>query len=86
MLGVNVKKILKSLAPDLNIEEIVKESAKVPLMLEALIMQSNNQGKALEYIIKRIDKIEKKIDKAQQILTLWDKLVKEDKKEQRRTT
>ena len=80
MLGMNIEKILKSVAPGLDIKEIAKESAKIPLMLVALIEQSNNQGKALEYIIKKIDAIEKKMDKAQEILALWDKLVQEDKK------
>jgi len=85
MLGVNIEKILKSIAPDLNIKEIAKESAKIPLMLGALIEQSNNQGKALEYIIKKLDSIEKKIDKAQEILALWDSLLEEDKKRQHKT-
>ena len=80
MLGVNIEKILKSVTPDLNIKDIINQSAKVPLMLEALINQSNNQGKALEYIIKKLEAIEKKMDKAQKILALWDKLVEEDKK------
>jgi len=85
MLGMNVKKILKSVAPDLNVEDIVNQSAKVPLMLEALIKQSNTQNRALEHIIKKIDDIEKKIDKAQEILALWDSLLEEDKKRQHKT-
>ena len=85
MLGLNVKKILEGVAPGLNIEEIAKESARVPKMLEALIEQSNNQGKALEYIIKKIEEIEKKTDKAQEILDKWDDLVEEDKKREPRT-
>jgi len=85
MLGVNIKKILKSVAPDLNVEDIVNQSAKVPLMLEALIEQSNTQNRALEHIIKKIDQIQKKTDKAQEILSLWDKLLEEDKKRQDKT-
>jgi len=82
---MDIKNILRKIAPDLNIDELLSESAQVPKMLAALIEQSNNQGKALEYIIKKLDKIEKKIDKAQEILDLWDKLLKEDKKRQSAT-
>lgn len=82
MLGLNIKKILESSGLNIDIDKLAKESAQIPKMLEALILQSNNQGKALEYIIKKANKIEKKIDKAQEILELWDKLLKEDKKRQ----
>ncbi|MBA7501165.1 MAG: hypothetical protein GH144_00035 [Clostridia bacterium] len=68
MMGLNVKKLLKSVAPDLNVEEIINQSAKVPLMLEALIEQGNNQNKALEHIIKKLDTIEEKINKAEELL------------------
>ena len=80
MFELNIEKILKSVAPDLNIKEIVNESAKVPLILAALIEQSNTQNTALKYIIGKIDAIEKKTDKAQEILDLLDNLVEEDKK------
>jgi uncharacterized protein YecA (UPF0149 family) len=79
---MDLKKILGKIAPDLNIDELLSESAQVPKMLAALIEQSNNQGKALEFIIKKLDKIEKKIDKAQETLALWDTLIQEDKKRQ----
>ena len=79
---MDLKKILGKIAPDLNIDELLSESAQVPKMLAALINQSNNQGKALEFIIKKLDKIEKKIDKAQETLALWDTLIQEDKKRQ----
>ena len=85
MLGLDIKKILKSVAPDLNVEDIVNQSAKVPLMLEALIKQSNTQNEALKYIIGTLNEIQKKTDKAQEILSLWDKLVEEDKKRQDKT-
>jgi len=85
MLGLNIKKLLESSGLDIDVKKLTEESARVPKMLEALIEQSNTQNRALEHIIKKIDDIEKKIDKAQQILILWDKLVEEDKKRQDKT-
>ena len=85
MLGVNIKKLLEKSGLDIDVDKLMKESGQVPEMLKALIGQSNTQNTALEYIIKKVDAIEKKIDKAQEILTLWDKLVEEDKKRQDRT-
>lgn len=85
MLGLNIKKLLESSGLNIDVEKLAKESAQLPMMLKALIEQSNNQNRALEYIIKKVDAIEKKTDKAQEILTLWDKLVKENKKRQDRT-
>ena len=84
MLGVNIKKLLESSGLNIDVEKLAKESAQVPKMLKALIEQSNNQNRALEHIIKKVDAIEKKTDKAEEILALWDKLVKEDQKRQRK--
>ena len=85
MLGLNIKKILESSGLNIDVDKLAKESARVPKMLEALIKQSNTQNRALEYIIKKVDQIEKKTDKAQEILTLWDELLEEDKKRQHKT-
>ena len=85
MLGVNIKKILEKSGLNIDVDKLMKESGQIPEMLKALIGQSNNQNTALEYIIKKVDKIEKKIDKAQEILAVWDKLVEEDKKRQDKT-
>ena len=85
MLGVNIKKLLESSGLNIDVEKLAKESARIPKMLEALIEQSNTQNAALKYIIGKIEAIEKKSDKIQETLDLWDTLIKEDKKRQHRT-
>jgi len=80
MFELNIKKLLEKSGLNIDVDKLAEESARIPKMLEALIKQSNTQNTALKYIIGKIDAIEKKIDKAQEILDLWDKLVQEDKK------
>lgn len=85
MLGLDLKKLLKSSGLNIDVDKLAEESGRIPKMLEALIQQSNNQNEALKYIIGKIDAIEKETDKAQEILSLWDKLLEEDKKRQDKT-
>lgn len=85
MLGLDLKKLLKSSGLNIDVDKLAEESSRIPLMLEALIDQSNTQNRALKYIIGTLDEIQKKTDKAQEILSLWDKLLEEDKKRQDNT-
>ena len=85
MLGLDLKKLLKSSGLNIDVDKLAEESTRVPKMLEALIEQSNTQNRALEHIIKMVDKIKQKTDKAQEILALWDSLLEEDKKRQHKT-
>ncbi|GAI44816.1 unnamed protein product [marine sediment metagenome] len=62
---MDIKKVLKASGLNIDVDKLAEESAKIPLMLEALIKQGNTQNTALKYIIGTLDEIQKKIDKGQ---------------------